>query len=176
MPIASKCLKKGMPFVAVLSICHNEAIVQLQTIKWYLVLASVLTLGVAGTLAIALYAHSSLSGRAIIWVGSAVSPTNRSIVLGAAGTWMRDNPSKNIFFKIFFHGWFVPCLWHEDVEYEYERCGQSGLTLTCNFWFLMQWSPTPHTKYIFVLAGSVISICLGPFSGDLLKIFWKCSF
>ena len=32
-----KCLKKGMPFVAVLSICHevclNESIVQLQTIK-----------------------------------------------------------------------------------------------------------------------------------------------
>ena len=101
MSIASKCLKKGMPFVAVLSICHkvciNKSIVQLQTIKWYLVLAFVLTLVVTGTPAVALYAHSSLSGRAIIWVGSAVSPTNRSIVLRAAGTWMRDNPSKNIF-------------------------------------------------------------------------------
>ena len=98
MSIASKCLKKGMPFVAVLSICHNEAIVQLQTIKWYLVLASVLTLGVAGTLAIALYAHSSLSGRAIIWVGSAVSPTNRSIVLRAAGTWNEGQSKQKYFF------------------------------------------------------------------------------
>ena len=102
MPIASKCLKKGMPFVAVLSICHNEAIVQLQTIKWFLVLASVLTLGVAGTLAIALYAHSSLSGRAIIWVGSAVSPTNRSIVLRAAGTWNEGQSKQKYFFKKYF--------------------------------------------------------------------------
>ena len=101
-----------MPFVAVLSICHkvciNKSIVQLQTIKWYLVLASVLTLGVAGTLAIALYAHSSLSGRAIIWVGSAVSPTNRSIVLRAAGTW-NEGQSKQIFFKNIF-SWMIRTL------------------------------------------------------------------